>query len=183
MFDTTEKLTRGMAAGDGKAIEWFYRRYFDWLLAEAVRASRRDEAFCLDVVQEAVLRIVRTVRCVQSEAQFRTWLRLVVQTCAYDAIRAEMRRQKREAMAVKPSASVEASDGADGEQLRWLEGQIQRLDPELGRIMEMRFKQGWKLRRIAEKLGISVGTVDGRLRRAIIDLRRRAEETFDECEP
>ena len=55
-------MTSAMAAGDGGAVEAFYRRYFDRLYAEARRATRRDESFCLDVVQESVLRIVRTVR-------------------------------------------------------------------------------------------------------------------------
>src|SRR5689334_17106086 len=76
-------MTSAMAAGDGGAVESFYRRYFDRLYAEARRATRRDESFCLDVVQEAVLRIVRTVRGARSEIQLVAWLRLVVRTTAY----------------------------------------------------------------------------------------------------
>src|SRR3954471_16462602 len=89
-----DKLTAGMAAGDAKAVESFYRRYFDWLYAQARRATRRDEAFCLDVVQDAVLRIVRTIRRVSTESELRAWLRLVVQTTALDRLRCERRRQK-----------------------------------------------------------------------------------------
>src|SRR5262245_41491413 len=55
----TEKLTAALAAGNEDAVETFYRRYFDWLYAQARRATRRDESFCLDVVQDAVLRIMR----------------------------------------------------------------------------------------------------------------------------
>ena len=87
----TAELTAGMASGDRSAVETFYRRYFDLLYAEARRATRRDEAFCLDVVQEGVLRIIRSVRRVASEAQLATWLRLVIRTTAFDMLRNEAR--------------------------------------------------------------------------------------------
>lgn len=64
------QLTRGMAAGDERTIEDFYRRYFDWLYRKARCATGRNEAFCLDIVQDAVLRIVRCVRPVESEGRF-----------------------------------------------------------------------------------------------------------------
>ena len=89
MSDATEKLTAALAAGDEDAVETFYNSYFDWLYAQARRATRRDESFCLDVVQDAMLRIIRTVRAVRDEPQFRAWLRLVVQTTAWDRLRSD----------------------------------------------------------------------------------------------
>ena len=85
-----------MAAGDSRAVEAFYRQYFDWIFGQARRVSGRDESFCLDVVQESVLRVIRTVRPIGSEGQFRAWLQLVVRTTALDLMRSERRRGKRE---------------------------------------------------------------------------------------
>ncbi len=179
--DTTEKLTAAMAAGDEEAVETFYRRYFDWLYAQARRATRRDEAFCLDVVQDAVLRIIRGVRPVKSEGQFRAWLRLVVQTTAFDRLRCEQRRQSRE-MAVLVSRSGEApsEERFSDEQCEWLRRQVARFDPQLARMIELRFEQRWTLGRIGTLFGLSIGTIDGRLRRALKELRDRATEEFDE---
>ena len=87
----TIALTTSMAAGDGEAVGRFYLHYFDALCREARRATRRDEAFCLDVVQESVLRVIRNVRAIESPAQFEAWLRLVVRTCALDLLRREIR--------------------------------------------------------------------------------------------
>ena len=87
----TKQLTALMAAGNNHAIEVFYRRYFGLLLAEARRVTSRDEAFCLDVLQDAVLRIVRCVRAVSGEAELVSWLRIVVRTTAYDLLRSEQR--------------------------------------------------------------------------------------------
>jgi RNA polymerase sigma factor (sigma-70 family) len=172
-------MTSAMAAGDGGAVESFYRRYFDRLYAEARRATRRDESFCLDVVQESVLRIVRTVRGARSEIQLVAWLRLVVRTTAYDLLRSERRRQRREALAAIGPADEAPDDPAaagDEEQLAWLRRQLDRLDPEIARMIDLRYRRRWTLERIARQCGLSIGTVDGRLRRALRRLRESAPE-------
>jgi RNA polymerase sigma factor (sigma-70 family) len=167
-----------MAAGDAGAIEAFYRRYFDFLYAQARRATGRDESFCLDVVQEAVLRIIRNVRGVQSEAQLAAWLRLVVKTTALDQLKSERRRHERQ-LVVAAAAGPRDSAGDDdaAERIEQLKAEISRLDPELARLIELRFARRWTLGRIAEALGLSVGTIDGRLRRALIRLREKLEES------
>jgi len=169
------QLSAAMAAGDSDAVEAFYREYFDWMYGQARRVTRRDEAFCLDVVQDAVLRVIRTVKAVDSESRFRGWLRLVVQTTAFDLLRNERRRKNREAM-VGRSRPVSDEADVDSLQLDWLAEQIARLDPEIVRIIELRFEQSWTLRRIGQVLGLSIGAVDGRLRRAMKNLRFAAED-------
>src|SRR3954447_15947319 len=131
-----------MAAGNEDAVETFYRRYFDWLYAQARRATRRDESFCLDVVQDAVLRIIRTVRCVRSDGQLRAWLRLVVQTTALDHLRSERRRTHREQTVVLATVGASsdppiAPDRCDDSQLEWLHEQIGRFDPQLIELIEL----------------------------------------------
>ena len=181
-----DKLTADMAAGDGSAVEVFYRAYFDRLLAWARRATRRDEAFCLDVVQDAVVRIVRTIRPATSEAQLVAWLRLVINTTAYDLLKAERRRTRRETMAVAAVgggysniAETPADSADDDEQLAWLKAQLDALDPAIARMIELRFRNRWTLLRIGALFGLSTGTVDGRLRRALASLREKAREAFD----
>jgi RNA polymerase sigma-70 factor (ECF subfamily) len=171
------ELTRGMAAGDARAIEEFYRRYFDLMYSQARRVTRRDEAFCLDVVQEAVIKVVRLVRAVESQAQLTAWLRLVVRTTAYDLCKAERRRQIREGAAAVNESIRPA--GNDNEQIGILRGELARLDPELASLIDLRFRQRLTLGRIASLLGLSIGTVDGRLRRALRMLRSRLEDDSD----
>ena len=174
------QLTRGMAAGDQRAIEDFYRRYFDWLYRLARRATGRDEAFCLDVVQEAVLRIVRCVRPIESEGQFRAWLRLVVQSTAYDLMKSDSRRARREAAVMVPCDRPTTDDPDAADRLAWIRQQIATLAPEIARMIDLRFQQSWTLARIGQSLGLSVGTVDGRLRKAVGRLRDLAREEFDD---
>ncbi len=183
MADTIHKLTADLAAGDSTAVETFYRRYFDTLYSQARRATGRDESFCLDVVQESVLRVLRSVRPVQFESQFTAWLKLVVQTTAYDLLRAESRRRKREIAMVTAGVSSSSdadADGNDDDRLQWLRSKIAAMDEEIVRMIEMRFEKRWTLVRIARAFSLTIGTIDGRLRRALAELRRRAMEEFDE---
>jgi len=183
--DGIDKITAAMAAGDEDAVAAFYRLYFDWLLAQARRATRRDEAFCLDVVQDAVLRIIRTVKKVNTERALLAWLKIVVQTTAFDLLRKENRRAARETLVASSRgepAAAEIDDGHDETTITWLKEEIARLDPQLVRMIEMRYEQQWTLSRIGKVLGLSTGAIDGRLRRVLLDLRKRASDdgVFDD---
>lgn len=181
-------LTASLASGEEAAVEAFYRRYFDLLYRAAHRATGRDEAFCLDVVQEAVLRVIRTAQRTDCEAAWITWLRLVVRTTAYDLLRAESRRQRREAHVASSTTEASVDAAADAyhavndrdDRLAWLREQIVRLDPQLARAIDLRYHRQWKLSRVAAALGLSIGTLDGRLRRALDRLRRQARRDWED---
>ena len=146
----TAVLTSAMAAGDDTAVERFYRHYFDALYQEARRVTRRDESFCLDVVQEATLRVIRNIRRVESECQLIAWLKLVVRTTAFDLLRSEKRRHLREAAFRPPDAGDVDLD----EQIEWLRRAIQSLDPQLVEIIELRFEKSMDARTDRESPGL-----------------------------
>jgi RNA polymerase sigma factor (sigma-70 family) len=167
-----------MAAGDPAAIESFYRRYFDalFLMARhAIRGRRFDESACLDVVHEAVLRIVRCVRRMDGESHLLNWCRLVVQSCAIDRLREEQRRARREL-----SHPIAEREDDMSEQIRWLDDQIAKLDPTLAKMMRLRFADGWTLAKISSLLNTTTGQIDGQLRRAIQRIRADAQIAFGE---
>jgi RNA polymerase sigma factor (sigma-70 family) len=187
----TEQLTAAMARGDRRAVAAFYERYFGLLYraARGATRNRRDEHFCLDVVQDAVLRIVRTVKPVRGgEGQFVAWLRLVVQSAAYDLLRREQRRaaRERDAVADRPAGGPAGTAGHEengaslAEQLAWLRGELQRMEPGIVELIELRYEKRWTLAAIGARLGVSTGTVDARLRRALGRVRERAREVFGE---
>lgn len=179
MDDTVRELTAGIASGDTQAFTRFYRSRFDQMYAEARRATGRDEAFCLDVVQDAMLRVIRSIKPVETEQHLRTWLRAVVQSCAYDRMRQEARRRRWE----RHAAECREGETVDGEldaKLAWLGRELAAIDDAQARLLVMRYRFGWTLQRIGAALGLKPGAVHGRLGRVIALLRRRGEETFHE---
>lgn len=175
-------MTAAMAAGDGAAIEAFYRRFFDAMLAMArgaVGHRARDESLVLDIVHDAMLRIVRCINPIDTEPHLLNWTRLVVQSCALDRLRQEQRRQRRELARPEASPSADPQDDL-AEQAAWLSAEIEKLEPSLVKIIRLRFAEGWTLARIASAFRTTTGQIDGRLRRAIAKLRADAEAAFDE---
>ena len=178
-------LTEAIASGNTEAFATFYRQWFDTMYAQARKASGRDESFCLDVVQDAMLRVIKSVPSMASADDLRRWLRVVVQSCAYDRFREEARRKARERRAVAARAGSNSNGqlGADEkivDRIRWLESELQSLDDRDFQLLLMRHRFGWTLKRIGQTLGMKPGAVDGRIRRVLSKLRRRAKEQSDE---
>ena len=174
-------LTEAIASGNTEAFATFYRQWFDTMYAQARNASGRDESFCLDVVQDAMLRVIKSAPAMESADDLRRWLRVVVQSCAYDRFREEARRKAREQRAVAVRAANTANglapEGeADEDRLRWLEHELQTLNDRDTQLLLMRHRFGWTLKRIGDALGLKPGAVDGRIRRLVLKLRRRAKE-------
>jgi RNA polymerase sigma factor (sigma-70 family) len=176
-------LTTAIASGDPEAFSRFHRAWFDVMYADAARATGRDESFCLDVVQDAMVRVIKRMRPLPTEADLRRWLRAVVQSCAYDRLRGDARRRRREAEAVDRTVGQAqgASDRAEHRRrLAWLERELRGYDDASVRMLLMRHRFGWTLRQIGAALGAKPGAVDGRLRRIVAGLRRAAQEETDD---
>ncbi|MEE9129070.1 MAG: RNA polymerase sigma factor [Phycisphaerales bacterium] len=178
-------LTEAIASGNSEAFATFYRQWFDTMYAQARTASGRDESFCLDVVQDAMLRVIKSVPPMASAGDLRRWLRVVVQSCAYDRFREEARRKAREQRAVA-ERGANNSNGEVGAQentfdrIRWLQRELQSLDDRDIQLLLMRHRFGWTLKRIGQAVGLKPGAVDGRIRRVLSKLRRRAKEQSHE---
>ena len=92
----TRTLTAAIASGDTEAFARFFGIWFDWMRGEAARATARDEAFCLDVVQDSMMRVIRSLKPMSTDDDLRRWLRVVVRSCAYDRLRRDARACGRE---------------------------------------------------------------------------------------
>lgn len=173
-----KRLTASIASGDTEAFGRFYDDWFDRSLAEAKRCTRRDESFCLDVVQDAMMRVITSMKPIPSEAALKRWMQVVIRSCAYDCIRSEQRRKLREIASSKQEA-LNVTDEKPEQELKWLHEQIIQLDNADVKLLIMRHRFGWTLTRIGSTLGLKHGTVDRKLRRIINKLKRKARKDFD----
>ena len=177
MNGSAAELTRAIAAGDTEALALLFRTRFDEMYSNARRATGRDESFCLDVVQDAMMRVIRSMKPLETEEHLRGWLRVAVQSCAYDRLRKEARLRRREEAAVHARAA-EHPDDELREKLEWLRRELSTLEDPHAQMLVLRHRLGWTLERIGGAFGLKPGAVDGRVSRAVAALRRRAKETF-----
>ena len=171
------RVTAAIASGDSAALDEFYRAWFEWAFQMAQSLTERDESFCWDVVQEAMLRVARSVRWFPGHADLERWLTRVVHTTALDLLRRESRRAAREGV---PRASArEASPGDDAELAEKAErvrARLAALPPEDGWLVWLRFGRGRTLADAGASAGIGAQAAHGRIRRALGRLRKAARK-------
>lgn len=168
----TAKLTRAIRSGDAAAFTSLYDAHFDRLLARAKRCTKRDEQFCLDVVQEVFVKVIKRLPMLGSEAALHAWLERATVTTAYDALRREIRRTRREADHIPTEQA--ASDMPTQEQLDWLARELAAMDERTAQLVMARHRTGKTMD------DLTSGSARGRVHRAMEALRERARRTFDQ---
>ena len=178
MDQAVHSLTSAIASGNTEAFTRFYRAWFDRAVAHARDATGLGEDFCLDVVQDAMMRIIKSIKPLKSEGALNQYLRLTVHSCAMDRLRREARRRKREIVAAELSSSDMSGEFDD--RIAWLRNEMAKLDDESRRLLTLRHRFDLTLAQIGVIVGLKTGAVDGRIRRVLQMLRRRDSEVIDE---
>jgi RNA polymerase sigma factor (sigma-70 family) len=171
------KLSARIARGDREALGEFYEQWFDRMYAMARRLTGKDEAFCLDVVQEAMLRVARSMKPMATDEDVQRWMMRIVHTSALDMLRREARRAEHHNRV--PNATQAREDDHD-EQIEWVRAQLAALPPEERRLMWLRFELGRTLASAGAAAGMTGDAAHGRIRRVLARLHLRAKEIFDE---
>ena len=176
--DDARTLTAAILAGDGDAFARLYEMRFEMMYSVARRSTGMDEHACLDVVQDAMLRAVRSMRVIEDWASLDGWLACVTRSAALDRLRRERRLKSRERRAAEQRAhtGVPATDDDLARRIAWLREELAALDPEAARMLELRYRMGMTLERVGRAFGIAPGAADGRIRRTIGALRERVGE-------
>ena len=172
--------TSRIARGDADAFGTFYEAWFDRCYALARGLTRRDESFCLDVVQDAMLKAARSMKRIETEPELERWMARVVHTAALDRLLADSRRLARERRRADDDArTLDADpDGVD-ERVRWLRTQLAALGPEERTLLSLRYVQDRTLEETGRAVGLSGDAAHGKLRRLMRRLRAAMREETD----
>lgn len=164
-------LCEAVASGDADAFETLYVERFPMVLACARACTRRDESFCLDIVQDVMMRTAAKLPRLTGEPALCAWLTRTTVCASLDALRTERRRAKRERGRVvsQASGSTQADDriGAE-EELHQLLGQLSHMDHVL---LISAVVAGSTLRQAALAAGLNENAANGRFRRLVQRLR------------
>lgn len=169
-----------LARGDHAALSALYEAWFPRALGLARALTRRDEAFCLDVVQETFVRVIdhapRLAQLAGADDLDR-WMAVVVRSAAIDLLRRELRRAAREAAHRPPGADAAPHDPSAANQLQTL---IADLHPDDRELLLLRFGRGATLEGTARAIGTTIGTAYGRIRRSLRRLGQGLHEVDHE---
>jgi RNA polymerase sigma-70 factor (ECF subfamily) len=168
------QLLAAIARGDDAAFSEFYRSWFPRIYAAAVAATGRDESFCLDVVQDTMLRLIRSTPRAASDGELAVWLRKTMISASMDALRAESRRRRREAASSTVGGAADERD--TDERLDWLAFEFANLPESDRELLTLRFARGLSLQQSGDATGKSGPAAHGLIRRTLERLRRTIED-------
>lgn len=169
-------LLRRVADGDAEALRALYERYGPVLFGMAYR-SLGDRQLAEDCVQEVFVTAWRSAgRYDARRASVTTWLFTISRNKTVDALRRRSRRPA-EPLPERWSAA-EAPDAAEvvaaGDQGRRVASALAELPQPQLEAVSLAYFEGLTQAEIADRLGVPIGTVKGRLRLALDRLRSLA---------
>ena len=138
-----------------------------------------DEDAAEEVVQETMLAVVKASP--KRDRSLRPWLATVARNVIRKRFRGESRRRRREEVAAQPEALPGTADmAARAEMLKVVVDAVLSLDEPNRSTVLLRFYEDLPPREIAARQGVGVETVRGRLKRAVLQLRRRLDALHPE---
>jgi RNA polymerase sigma-70 factor (ECF subfamily) len=174
-----DELIASARRGDRGALNRLLADARPRLLAVALRIVRdRDEAE--DVVQEALLKVCRSLARFEGRSSFSTWLHRITVNAALDRLRRGSARRDRVAAGVqgqtdeeRPQAPLDMVDEQTPERLvsrretgAFVRGALERLQPIHREVLVLREFDGESYRDLARLVRCPVGTVMSRLHHA-----------------
>lgn len=136
-----------------------------------------DEQQAEDVVQDAYLAVLQ--RPPPSRVRLRAWLAVVTRNLALRRRRGEGRRQRREKQVARPDGTSATADvAARVEAQRRIAEAVASLDEPGRSAIVWRYFDGLPPREIALREGVSVRTIESRLRRAREALRAKLDAEY-----
>ena len=181
---TDRDLIRAYRNGDERAFETLLNRYQQGVFTK-IHFVVRDEEIANDLFQDVwikVVQILKTGRYVE-EGKFGPWVMRIAHNAAIDHFRRNRKRRM-----VRPTDEFDIFDTlshdapsvedrmVEDEILAELRQLIPALPEEQQQVVQMRLEHNLSFKEIAEETDVSINTALGRMRYALINLRRMVED-------
>jgi RNA polymerase sigma-70 factor (ECF subfamily) len=170
-----EDLISFVGQDDAEAFTILYDRHSDAAFSLAYRMMGERRA-AEDLTQDAFLKVWRGASSYRADrGSVRTWLLSIVRNCSIDQIRSQASRRRTQE---KIEASASRSQPSEAFAQTWRNSQreqvreaLSTLPSEQQKILELAYFSGYTHVKIAELLGVPLGTVKGRMRSGLKKVR------------
>lgn len=180
-----ERLIEVFVAGRSEAIDVLIDRHKNKIFSYILMCVKQQE-LAEDIFQEAFIRVVKTLKQgrYHDNGKFSSW----VMRIGHNLIIDHYRKQKNQSTISNDNYefdlfnSVKLADTSIEQKMIYEQvlqdvGRLVQLLPDNQReVVEMRHYKGLSFKEIAEESGVSINTALGRMRYALINLRRLMEE-------
>jgi RNA polymerase sigma-70 factor (ECF subfamily) len=182
---TDEQLVRAYAEGSNDAFDTLLKRHQDRIFNYILRIVKNDDV-ANDIFQETFVKAIQTIRQGRytENGKFPAWISRIAHNLIIDYYRQEKSENHQSAdltevdvLNRKELCEDTIEDVIICDQIREDVKYLIRELPELQReVLKMRYYQNLSFKEIAEITGVSINTALGRMRYAILNLRRIAHD-------
>lgn len=182
---TDENLVKAYAQGNNDAFDVLLKRHQDRIFNYILRIIKNED-LANDIFQETFVKAILTIKQGRytENGKFPAWISRIAHNLIIDYYRQEKSENlqsadledidvlNRKELAEETIEDIIISDQIR-EDVRFL---IKKLPPLQREVLNMRYYQNLSFKEIAEITGVSINTALGRMRYAILNLRRIAAE-------
>ena len=182
---TDEKLVTAYADGNNEAFDVILRRYQDRIFTYTVNIVKNKD-IADDIFQETFVKAITTIRQGRytDSGKFSAWLMRIAHNLIIDYFRQEKSENTvsadQEEVNVLNRRDLSEENVEDILVTSQIHTDVRRIMeslPESQReVLEMRFYRNMSFKEIAEATGVSINTALGRMRYAVLNMRRIASE-------
>lgn len=182
---TDEKLVTAYADGNNEAFDVILRRYQDRIFTYIVNIVKNKD-IADDIIQETFVKAITTIRQGRytDSGKFSAWLMRIAHNLIIDYFRQEKSENTvsadQEEVNVLNRRDLSEENVEDILVTSQIHTDVRRIMeslPESQReVLEMRFYRNMSFKEIAEATGVSINTALGRMRYAVLNMRRIALE-------
>ena len=179
MNSSDTALIECIKRGEDDAFRSLFDSYYARIFA-FVQRRLKDMALAEEVTADVFFEVWRSAEGFRGASKVSTWLFGIA---TYKCLEADRNRRRHKRAAVIPTQDEilwRASDDTDAQaalearsELRWIRTRIDALPEGQREVAELALFDGQSTEEIAQRLGLSPGTVKSRLSRARRELRRR----------
>lgn len=182
---TDEQLVKAYAKGNNEAFDTLLKRHQDRVFNYILRIIKNED-LANDIFQETFVKAILTIKQGRytENGKFPAWISRIAHNLIIDYYRQEKSENMQSTdiedvniLNRKDLCEATVEDDIIARQIMDDVKYLIRELPELQReVLNMRYYQNMSFKEIAEKTGVSINTALGRMRYAIINLRRIAAE-------
>lgn len=179
-----DQLVAQYAQGCNEAFDALLMRY-DAYVHSYIRYSVQDEELVEDIFQDAFIKVMTTIKAGRytESSRFKQWLTRITHNLIMDSFRKQKSEAKFEPYADEDEADLVyrgiSSDELNGEELiihndslSELYAKLALLPEDQREVVQLRLWEDKSFKEIAEQTGVSINTALGRMRYALINLRK-----------
>ena len=182
---TDEQLVKAYAEGKNEAFDILLKRHQERVFNYILRIIKNED-IANDIFQETFVKAILTIKQGRytENGKFPAWISRIAHNLIIDYFRQEKSENHQSAdledvdvLNRKELCEATVEDVLVSDQIREdVKYLIQELPPLQREVLNMRYYQNLSFKEIAEMTGVSINTALGRMRYAILNLRRIAEE-------